>query len=72
MKIEGLEWMDWLHRVRAESEAERRRLGISIAERLGRAEAAAERIEREMSDVAASVARDKPATKSPHPRGRRP
>lgn len=72
MKIDGLEWMDWLHRLRAESEAERKRLGISIAERIGRAEAVAERIERELSDVAAPVARDKPATKPPLRRGRRP
>jgi hypothetical protein len=52
--------MDWLHRVRAESEAERKRQGISIAERLGRAEATAERIERELSGLTAPVARDKP------------
>jgi hypothetical protein len=72
MKIEGLEWLDWLHRVRAESEAERKRLGISIAERLGRAEATAERIERELSGLAAPIARDKPATKLPRPRTRKP
>jgi hypothetical protein len=72
MEIDGLVWMDWLHRLRAESEAERKRLGISIAERLERAEAAAERIERELSDVATPDASDKPATKPPLRRGRRP
>jgi hypothetical protein len=72
MKIDGLEWMDWLHRVRAESEAERKRQGISIAERLGRAEATAERIERELSGLAVTVARDEPATKPARRRPRKP
>jgi len=60
MKIDGMDWMDWLHRLRAESEAERKRQGISIAERLGRAEATADRVERELSGLSAPVARDKP------------
>jgi hypothetical protein len=72
MKIDGMEWMDWLHRLRAESEAERKRQGISIAERLGRAEATAERIERELSGLATPVARDKPPTKPARRRSRKP
>ncbi|MBM3322946.1 hypothetical protein FJY69_05670 [candidate division WOR-3 bacterium] len=60
MKIDGLDWLDWLHRIRAESEAERKRQGLSIAERLVRAEAVAERIERELSARDTPVARDRP------------
>jgi hypothetical protein len=71
MKIEGMEWIDWLHRLRAESEAERKRQGISIAERLERAEATAERIEREVSGLAVPVARDKPPTKPARRRSRK-
>lgn len=58
--IDGLDWLDWLHRIRAESEAERRRQGKTVAERLARAEETADRVEREMADMAAPVARDKP------------
>jgi len=29
MKIEGLAWLDWLHKIRAESEAERKRRGLT-------------------------------------------
>jgi len=32
MKIEGLDWLDWLHKIRAESEAERKRRGLTGAE----------------------------------------
>jgi hypothetical protein len=32
MKIEGLDWFDWLHKIRAESEAERKRRGLKGAE----------------------------------------
>ena len=59
MKIDGLDWLDWLHRLRAESEAERKRKGISIAERLARAEETADRIERELIDLSAPVVRDR-------------
>ena len=38
MKIDGLDWIDWLHRQRERSEAERKRRGISGADwRTGRA-----------------------------------
>jgi len=29
MKINGLEWMDWLHKMRADRERERREAGVS-------------------------------------------
>ncbi len=32
MKIEGLEFMDWLHKIRKTSEAERKRKGLSGSE----------------------------------------
>jgi hypothetical protein len=60
MKIDQTDWIDWLHRIREESEAERRRQGKTIAEWLARAEEAADRVEREIAAKAAPVARDKP------------
>jgi hypothetical protein len=32
MKIDGLDFIDWLHKIRAESEAERKRRGLSGAD----------------------------------------
>jgi len=58
MKIDGQDWMDWLHRIRTESEAERKRRGISLAERLGQAEKSADRIENELADRSAPFVRD--------------
>ncbi|UCG43217.1 MAG: hypothetical protein JSU73_00970 [candidate division WOR-3 bacterium] len=58
MKIDGQDWIDWLHRVRAESEAERKRLGISLAERLEQAEKSADRIEKELADRSTPGVRD--------------
>ncbi|UCG43305.1 MAG: hypothetical protein JSU73_01415 [candidate division WOR-3 bacterium] len=58
MKIDGQDWIDWLHRVRAESEAERKRQGISLAERLEQAEKSADRIEKELADRSTPVVRD--------------
>jgi hypothetical protein len=60
MKIDGTDWLDWLHRIREESETERRRQGKTIAEWLARAEETADRVEREIAAMAAPVARDKP------------
>ena len=37
MKIEGMDWMDWLHKVRREMEAKRIREGLSVEEWLRRA-----------------------------------
>lgn len=59
MKIDGLEWMDWLHEVRRRSEEERQRLGLSYAERLANAEQVADAIVEELA-AQPTVARDKP------------
>ncbi len=61
MKIDGKEWMDWLHDMRANEEEKRVREGISGAEWLRRASAHAQEVldalpEREETPVA----RDKP------------
>lgn len=34
MKIDGMEWMEWLHKKREQDHEERERQGISIAEYL--------------------------------------
>ncbi|MBM3330680.1 hypothetical protein FJY68_02360 [candidate division WOR-3 bacterium] len=60
MKTDGNDWLDWLHRIREESEAERRRQGKTIAEWLARAEETADRVEREIAATASPVARDNP------------
>jgi hypothetical protein len=44
MKIDGLDWMDWLHKKRAEEEEKRIREGISGAEWLRRASAHAQEV----------------------------
>ncbi len=44
MKIDGLDWMDWLHKKRAEEEEKRLREGISGAEWLRRASAHAQEV----------------------------
>jgi hypothetical protein len=69
MKIDGMEWMDWLHEMRREEEEKRIREGISMAEWLRRVNAEADAA---MAGVAEherpSVARDKPAPKPPRRR----
>jgi len=59
MKIDGLDWMDWLHKTRRESEQERKRLGLSRVEWLRRIEQEADQIRQEMVTKAQPVARDK-------------
>jgi hypothetical protein len=59
MKIDGLDWMDWLHKQRAEAEAERKRSGQSLADWLKQTEEHAREIRREIDAMAPSVARDK-------------
>ena len=59
MKIDGLDWMDWLHKIRAESEEERKRLGISGVEWLERVEAEADLIQKEIELLTATQARDR-------------
>jgi hypothetical protein len=61
MKNDDTDFMDWLHRVRRESEEERQRLGISYAERLARAEKVADAVTEELAPQPL-VARDKPQT----------
>ncbi len=60
MKIDGLDWMDWLHKTRRESEQERKRLGLSRVEWLRRIEQEADQIRSELAAKAQPVARDKP------------
>ena len=73
MKIEGMDWMDWLHKKRAEDEEKRMREGISGAEWLRRISAHTEEVLAGLPEHdQAPVARDKPATKHPRPRGRKP
>jgi hypothetical protein len=71
MKTDDTDFLDWLHRIRRESEEERQRLGLSYAERLARAEQVADAVIEEFASHP-PVARDKPATKPPRPRGRKP
>jgi hypothetical protein len=60
MKIDGLDWIDWLHRQRERSEAERKRRGISGADWLREIRAQAEAYLRERPCHDAPIARDKP------------
>jgi hypothetical protein len=60
MKIEGLDWLDWLHKTRRESEDERKRLGLSGEEWLERLEERAKEIRQEISSLSEPIARDKP------------
>jgi hypothetical protein len=69
MKIDGLDWMDWLHKTRRESEQERKRLGLSRVEWLKRIEQEAEQIRTELLASSQPIARDKPD--SDPPSGRR-
>ncbi len=63
MKIDGLDWMDWLHKVRHESEEERKRLGLSGEEWLRRSRVRAEAIMAGMARERPPVARDRRADK---------
>jgi hypothetical protein len=60
MKIDGMDWMDWLHKTRRESEEERKRLGLSGEEWLQRIEQRAKETRKEITALSAPVARDKP------------
>jgi hypothetical protein len=64
MKVDGLDWMDWLHKVRHESEDERKRLGLSGEEWLTQGRARAEAIMAEMASERPPVARDRNADDS--------
>lgn len=63
MKIDGLEWIDWLHKVRHEAEAKRIRDGLSVEEWLRRAAARDDEVRAGLTAAREQppVARDKPA-----------
>jgi hypothetical protein len=58
MKIDGLDWMDWLHKVRRDSEAERKRLGLSGEEWLRRKDERAAEVRREIASLVTPAVRD--------------
>jgi hypothetical protein len=69
MKIDGLGWMDWLHKTRQKMEDERTRSGQSEVEWLKEAGARARAIKQEPAGREASVVRDRKAALSrPLPR----
>ena len=59
MKDDDMDFLDWRHEGRRESEEERKRLGLSCAERLARAEQVAHSMIEELAEQP-SVVRDKP------------
>ena len=59
MKIDGLDWMDWLHKTRQKMEDERKRSGQSEVEWLKEAGARARAIKQELVGREATVARDR-------------
>ena len=61
MKIDGLEWLDWLHKVRHESEEERKRQGLSGEEWLKQGRAKAQAIMAAFAQDHPPVARDRKA-----------
>jgi hypothetical protein len=65
MKIDGLDWMDWLHKVRHEAEAKRIRDGLTVEQWLQQVRArASESRERRRSHERPAVVRDKPESDS--------
>jgi hypothetical protein len=73
MKIEDPDWMDWLHKMRREEEEKRIRDGISMAEWLRRVNTEADAAMAEIAEHEQTpVARDRPATKPPRRRSRKP
>jgi hypothetical protein len=58
MKINGLEWMDWLHKTRQEMEEERKKRGLSETEWLKEIRLQAEAHRREHAAHDSPVARD--------------
>lgn len=55
MKIKGINWMQWLHRVRKESQQQRKSSRRSLAEHLKRLEGKATLTERGPSDVPRAI-----------------
>jgi hypothetical protein len=63
MEIDGLDWMEWLHKKREESESERRRRGISGADWLKEIRTRAEAYMSARTNQDSTVARDRPQSK---------
>ncbi len=61
MKIDGLDWIDWLHKKREESELERKRRGISGADWLKEIRARAEAFLEDRAHRDSAVVRDRKA-----------
>ena len=61
MKVDGLDWLDWLHKTREESEKDRVRRGISGSDWLKEIRAQAEAFKRERAGREAPVAHDRKA-----------
>jgi hypothetical protein len=59
MKIDGLDWMDWLHKTRQDMENQRKLKGESEVEWLKEIQAEAKAFTRERSAQAPTVARDR-------------
>jgi hypothetical protein len=61
MKIDGLDWMDWLHKLRADREKLRREKGVSAEDDLKESMARGRKVMAELRARARPpVARDKP------------
>jgi len=61
MKIDGLDWLDWLHKVRREAEEKRIRDGLSVEEWLRRAGARDAEVRAELRErLHPPVIRDRP------------
>lgn len=61
MKVDGLDWIDWLHKVRHEAEAKRIQDGLSVEEWLRRAAALDDQVRAGLpAREQTSVVRDKP------------
>lgn len=58
MKIDGLDWMDWLHKIRQDMENQRKRRGESEVEWLREIQSEARAFLEERSAKAAAMARD--------------
>jgi hypothetical protein len=59
MKIDGLDWMEWLHKTRQKMEDERKRRGQSEAEWLKEARVRAKAIKQELDSRETPIVRDR-------------
>ncbi len=66
MKIDGLDWMDWLHKVRHDAEEKRIRDGLTVEQWLQQVRARASQARQLRHDREyPAVARDKPKSAPP-------